>query len=395
MALLPALLLAVLSGASDSPPAPGTPAAWTGADARPTSTDDLYLRPLGASHGKVDWFEGTYDELLARARAEGKVVMLSFYDETCRFCARLDREAYSDDDVLAVLEDVLCMSVDADSPVGRELDARYPTGGHYPAVIFLDPDGGLRDRISGYVPVSYFLPELERILRDEGTLGDLRRKVAAAPEDLGHIWAYAQRLDEFGDRVGYRAQVLRLRALDPEGDSQPLRHLAMLDAIDELGARRDDGPLRALLAEETYGELLYLGWSTLARHELSEARRAERADRTGACHAHRLAFHQAHLNAWPHVPKAYRAWFGNHVAWDIYKDWAILSDEVRAKGIEIARIATDLEPGSPDLLDTLACLLFSDGQLDEAIELARRCIALEPDKDLWRNRLALFTAEES
>ena len=385
MPLFPTLLLALVPGVS------GVHAG----DTQPACDDALSLAPRDAQHGKVDWFDGTYEELLETAEEEGRVVLLSFYSDTCRYCARLDREAYSSEEVVEALADVLCLAVDADSPTGRAIDALYPTEEHYPALIFLDPDGSLRDRMIGYLPESYFLPELERILADEDTLGDLRRKVEETPEDLERIWDYARRLRDFGDHASYDAQVKRLRKLDPKGVSEPLHHLALLDAISILDARDDDAPLREFLAEEAYTDLLFLGWSELARFERRQAIKAERKDRKAAAEAHRLAFHEAHLNAWPNTPLEHRAWYGNHVAWDIYKDWAILDKDVRAKGIEIARIAVDLAPGSPDIIDTLACLLYANGEVEEAIELMKRCISLEPDKVLWQERLERFQSTES
>ncbi|MDF1799929.1 MAG: thioredoxin family protein, partial [Planctomycetota bacterium] len=185
----------------------------------PTPDDTALTLSAPLQHGKVDWFDGTYEELLEKAKKEDRVVLLSFFSKDCGYCKRLDREAFSDDDVVATLEPVLCLSIDAHSETGRVLDEQFPTNGHYPALIFLDPDGSLRDRILGYKPTSYVLELIESILRDEGTLGDLRRQVEAAPEDLDKIWAYARRLDRFDDAAGYAEQVARLRELDPKGTS--------------------------------------------------------------------------------------------------------------------------------------------------------------------------------
>jgi len=384
MSLLPALLLTCL------PTLPG------GAAETPVRPDEaLSLAEPEAQHGKVDWFEGTYEELLEKAREESRVIMLSFYSDTCRYCSELDREAFSNDEVVEALEPVLCFVVDADTPGGKAIDALYPTDGHYPTQVFLDSDGSLRDRIKGYHAVSVFRPELERILADEYTLGHLRRMVEKEPENIDHVWAYAWRLKKFGDAAAYEAQVERLRELDPKGTSQPSRHLALKDALRILDEREDDAPLREHLAEETYPELLYEGWTRLAHFHHKLSGRARLAEHEATYLAHRLAYHEAHINAWSHVDSTWRAKYGNHVAWAIYKDWAILDKGTRAKGIELARVAAGLEPGEPDILDTLAWLLFSAGEVEEAIALMRRCIALEPDREDWKESLATFLAEDA
>jgi len=323
------------------------------------------------------------------------VVMLSFFSNDCGYCKRLDREAFSDDDVVAALEPLLCLSIDAHSETGRLIDQKYPTNGHYPALIFLDPDGSLRDRILGYLPTSYILDLVDSIVRDEGTLGDLRRQVDSAPEDLDKIWAYARRLDEFDDAAAYAKQVARLRELDPKGASKPLHHLQLIEAMRKLERRRDDAPLRKLLDTETYPELRFRGWNAIARHELEQAQKAGFRGLTEKAQAHRLAYHQAHFNAWPHTPDDFRSWYSNHVAWELYKDWALVGKEMRREAIEVARIAVTLNPKSADVLDTLACLLFSNGEVAEAVRLMKLCIQLDNDNNLWLERLAMFEAEES
>ena len=153
--------------------------------------------------------------------------------------------------------------------------------------------------------------------------------------------------------------------------------------------------MREHLAEETYPELLYEGWTRLAHFHHKLSGRARLAEHEATYLAHRLAYHEAHINAWSHVDSTWRAKYGNHVAWAIYKDWAILDKGTRAKGIELARVAAGLEPGEPDILDTLAWLLFSAGEVEEAIALMRRCIALEPDREDWKESLATFLAEDA
>lgn len=345
-------------------------------------------------HGRVVWFEGTYEEGLAKARAEDRVVLLNFYTNNSR-SRKLDREAYCDDKVVAALAPVVCLSVDSESEVGKTLNAKYPTENYFPALIFLDADGALRDRLLGYADSRQMLSEIERILRDEGTLGDLRRKSEAKPDDVLALWDYARKLEELDNLAKFQIAVERLRALDPEGKSLPLRTLAMREAVKACSNENNYAPLRTFLANESFGELLFDGWMRISQFEMMQAKAASMAGETSAALTHRLASHRARFEAWPHCPKAFAPFFGNNIAWDIYLDWPTMPDDLRREAIQVARQAVAARPEEAELLDTLACLLFNDGQVDEAVRLMRKCLHMEPDRDLWVERLEMFQKEEA
>jgi thioredoxin-related protein len=346
-------------------------------------------------HGHVEWFDGTFDELLAKAAREKRVVLLNFYTDLCAYCRVLDREAYSDSSVVEALKPVLCFSINADSEAGRALDASYPTEDHYPALIFLDSDGALRDRIIGYLPTRQFLPEVERILRNEDTLSDLREKVAKSPADVEAIWALACKLEQLGDLEACDKEIEHIKKLDPQGKSRPMHHLALSAAIKKSIRTDDDEALRKLLAIEIYPELLFEGWNQLAFQDLMRAKAASMQGLGELARRHKLAYHQSHLNAWPNCPSNLRADYGNHVAWELYLDWSRVDEDLRQAAINVAREAVGAAPKAPEILDTLACLLFNDGQIDEAVRLMQKCIRLEPDRDLWEDRLEMFLAKES
>lgn len=346
-------------------------------------------------HGRVEWFEGSYAQLLREAQKQERVVLLNFYTDLCSYCRVLDSEAYSDSAVVAALAPALCFSVDADSPIGRELNASYPTEDHYPALIFLNPDGSLRDRIIGYLPTRLFLPEVERIMRNEGTLSDLRAKVAKSPKDVNAIWALACKLEDLGDMDSCDEELDRIKKLDPQGKSLPMHHLALRRVARTLAEDDDDGPIRRLLAKETYPEILFEGWNQVAFQDLMRAKRAKMKGLDELAVRHRASYHESHLKAWANCPADLTAEFGNHVAWEIYLDWTRVDRKTRKAGIEVARAAVKAAPKTPEILDTLACLLFNDGQVEEAIEVMRRCVTLEPDRGLWDERLEMFETKES
>jgi tetratricopeptide (TPR) repeat protein len=62
------------------------------------------------------------------------------------------------------------------------------------------------------------------------------------------------------------------------------------------------------------------------------------------------------------------------------------------KGLEHARRAVELAPDNPTYLDTLAEVHFQRGDTDRAVELAKRCVELEPADNYYDRQLDRFRA---
>src|SRR4051812_7097083 len=106
-------------------------------------------------HGKLAWFQGSFDDAMREAARAKKTIFIDFWTHTCMWCKRLDAEAFSSTSVVEVLKDSVCYSVDAESQEGAPLARRFGVTG-YPMLVFLDSDGSLRDRIGGYLPTDAF-----------------------------------------------------------------------------------------------------------------------------------------------------------------------------------------------------------------------------------------------
>lgn len=114
-------------------------------------------------HWEKDW-----DAAFARARAENKPVLVSFYADWCVWCKVLDSTTYRDAKVAGVLaQDVVPLSVDIDRADRAVLD-RFRIDGP-PTIVLLDTSGREMGRIPGYMPPTGFFNTLEGILHPDGT----------------------------------------------------------------------------------------------------------------------------------------------------------------------------------------------------------------------------------
>jgi uncharacterized protein YyaL (SSP411 family) len=102
----------------------------------------------------IQWLPWGADAF-ARARGEGKPVLLSITAAWCRACHEMDRTTYADPDVAAIICDRF-VPVRVDTDRRPDINERYNLGG-WPTTAFLTADGGLltgttfvpADRMSG------------------------------------------------------------------------------------------------------------------------------------------------------------------------------------------------------------------------------------------------------
>jgi uncharacterized protein len=103
-----------------------------------------YLR--SAAHQPIDWNEWG-EEAFAKARAEGKPVLLDIGAVWCHWCHVIDRESYENPEIAAMINN-LYIAVKVDRDERPDVDARYQSAvsaisgqGGWPLTAFLTPDG--------------------------------------------------------------------------------------------------------------------------------------------------------------------------------------------------------------------------------------------------------------
>lgn len=332
----------------------------------------------------IAWFEGSFDEALAAAKASGRLVFVDFWSLASPWTQKLHARTFTDAAVGKAMEAFVCVSVDAASESGRALAKAHGVSA-IPTLLFLESDGSPRDVLLGYVAPAPFAEQAKRIASGVGTITGLRARLETEPGDLDARYDLAKKLAQVGDEAGAREQIDAIHARDPEGEARASRKLALDAAARDVqqAIEKSDARFRELMQGESDPGLLYTGWSWIYRIDAHLATRG--GDESAALEK---SAREAARKAWPGCPLAERALFGNEIAWHFYEHRAELDADEKAFALSVSTEAADRAPEDANALDTYACCLAMNGKRDEAIAVVKRCIALEPDNPEHAQRLA-------
>ncbi len=111
--------------------------------------------------GKIPWIED-WGAALAKAKKEGRPLLVDFHTSWCAFCVKLERESFGAPDVAKLARDnFVCARLDAD--VQKAATLRYrPTG--FPTVVFATPTGQEIWRFEGFKNAARLRKILEKVV---------------------------------------------------------------------------------------------------------------------------------------------------------------------------------------------------------------------------------------
>ncbi len=100
----------------------------------------IMLAAAGAALAEVEWEKSSWEDALARARAEDRFVFVDFYTLWCSPCKQLDAVTYKDEKVIEFLGKTVTVKYDAEKGVGEELAEKYRVVA-YPTLIVFNSSG--------------------------------------------------------------------------------------------------------------------------------------------------------------------------------------------------------------------------------------------------------------
>lgn len=166
----------------------------------------LVLVSNSALSGGMKFFEGSFDDALAEAKKQDKLLFVDVYTEWCGPCKIMAKEVFPTDLAGEVYNaHYVNFKLDAETDEGIEVTGRYPLHG-FPTYWFLDGDGELLKISSGSMEVKIFA-ELGKEVAGQGMpYKQMLSQYDAGDRDPGLVRKLLLNADLHRQKLGYGSE---------------------------------------------------------------------------------------------------------------------------------------------------------------------------------------------
>lgn len=123
----------------------------------------IILTSFDSENSAVQFYQGSYAEMMAKAKASGKPVFIDFYTVWCGPCKNMERYTFTSPTLANYLKDnYFSFKTDAESLMGDgiELAQKYDIR-FFPSMIILTPQGEVIKRMTGFQSADALLATLK------------------------------------------------------------------------------------------------------------------------------------------------------------------------------------------------------------------------------------------
>ncbi len=97
----------------------------------------------------LEYFNGSFKEAIAKAKSEGKMIMIDSYTSWCAPCKQMKNMLENDKKLSNFLdENFVCLSINIEKGEGPKLKRKYPHG-TFPTLLFIKSNGQLKNKFVG------------------------------------------------------------------------------------------------------------------------------------------------------------------------------------------------------------------------------------------------------
>ncbi len=208
----------------------------------------LPARAAGAPAAGVSWYSGSFEQALAAAREQKKLVLLDAWAAWCKYCHVMDAEVWAKGEVgRALAPEVIAVRAEVDivKGTGLQLRDRYDIEG-LPLVLVIDPENGKAlERLEGYRKAPEILDAIDRA---RVAAGGGRVATETAAGDPAELLRVAGQLRRGGEIAGARRAAEQALAADPDCAKDAADDAALFLADLDLAASQPAAALGRLSA---------------------------------------------------------------------------------------------------------------------------------------------------
>ena len=134
---------------------------------------------------EINFEKGSWQETVAKAKAQNKPIFIDFFTTWCGPCKQLEQKVYSKPEVIQKMNaNFINFKIDAEKGEGPDLARKFEVSA-YPFLVWADKNQNVLLTDAGYMPVSEFLKSVDNALNQyrEGRLEDYETQYRAGKRD--------------------------------------------------------------------------------------------------------------------------------------------------------------------------------------------------------------------
>ena len=150
----------------------------------------------------IEFFHGSWEEALAEAKAQDKLIFVDAYTTWCGPCKRMAAQVFPDAEVGSFYNaSFVALKIDMEKEMGIQFRQTYPVSA-YPTLLYIDYDGTLVQKVKGAQTVQNFIQIGKNALQKIDRSGQFEERYAAGDRDPELVYQYVKALNQAGKPSG-------------------------------------------------------------------------------------------------------------------------------------------------------------------------------------------------
>ncbi|MEM8909473.1 MAG: thioredoxin fold domain-containing protein, partial [Bacteroidota bacterium] len=144
----------------------------------------------------IDFFHGTWQEALALAKTQDKIIFVDAFTTWCGPCKRMAKQVFPDQQVGAFYnKNFISMKIDMEKEEGLAFQRKYPVSA-YPTLYYIDGDGKVVHKTKGGRQVAQFIELGKTAMSKNDKSGQYAEAYESGDRDPTLIYNYVKALNK-------------------------------------------------------------------------------------------------------------------------------------------------------------------------------------------------------